>query len=115
VGRLERFLVIGFRRKGDVVGNYRVVFDQDFPVLVQSTCTLNNKGKDFEYVRGRTRTVWKTIGDKKVPVKIHALRPSQLQDGEEMHADLNWTFDDKVPERLFEEATLGTIGFEANQ
>jgi hypothetical protein len=107
IAELDEFRIYVFRTPGSYPTTCRFVFCDGVPVMLNSMTYADRKWLPI----GLTMTTWKSVGDKKVPVQIKVTRPANLGSEYELMAKVNWKFGKEVRDDLFDQKTLGKIGF----
>ena len=110
IAEIDDFSIYSFRYDGVVQTGRRVIFSDGVPVLVEGKAFVEGKPVAI----GQTKTTWKRVGEKRLPVRIEAMRPSNLGPEREFRASLRWKLGKDVAEELFDEKSVGKLGFAAH-
>ena len=107
IAEVDDFLIYSFRYDGVVKTGGRVIFSDGVPVLLDGKAFIEGKPVSI----GQTKTTWTRVGEKRLPVLIEAVRPSNLGPEREFRASLTWKLGKDVPDELFDEKSVGKLGF----
>ncbi len=134
-GGYKRKLVDGFGTKSDLeVGRWlfklastkltktpkdfglirAIAFRDGRPVIVEDRVGLTSKAESIP-LYSRTEISWEQVGEEMRPARIYARTGKSQSLQIEFEGTLKWYLDDKIPAEIFQQESLGKIGFSSSE